>query len=223
MNTQKQWKALVHHLGCEHLSNDKRFITRDNRKKYRKELKIELEKFLSKKNSNKMGGGTYRNWSAFWYCNEYPRYISSSTNYSSRFALGSLWAPKLILGWSGEALGSQDGSRWSQDGPTWGQDGAKMGHDGAKLSQDGSRWSQDGAKMGQYGGKMEPHWRFGGLREALERLREALGGQRKRRKKEERIEKKEATQKKQEERRKKQHNRSKKRKGRSNTKGPRIF
>ena len=34
---------------CEHLSNDKRFITRDNRKKYRKELKIELEKFLSKK------------------------------------------------------------------------------------------------------------------------------------------------------------------------------
>ena len=27
--------------------------------------------------------------------------------------------------------------------------------------------TQDGAKMGQYGGKMEPHWRFGGLREAL--------------------------------------------------------
>ena len=34
---------------------------------------------------------------------------------------------------SGEALGSQDGSRWSQDGPTWGQDGAKMGHVGAKM------------------------------------------------------------------------------------------
>ena len=49
---------------------------------------------------------------------------------------------------------------------------------------------QDGAKMGQYGGKMEPHWRFGGLREALERLREALGGQRKRRKKDSRRKKK---------------------------------
>ena len=52
-NEEKQWKALVHHLGCEHLSNDKRFITRDNRKKYRKELKIELEKFLSKKTAIK--------------------------------------------------------------------------------------------------------------------------------------------------------------------------
>ena len=50
--------------------------------------------------------------------------------------------------------------------------------------------TQDGAKMGQYGGKMEPHWRFGGLREALERLREALGGQRKRRKKDSRRKKK---------------------------------
>ena len=46
-------ESLVHHLGCEHLSNDKRFITRDNRKKYRKELKIELEKFLSKKTAIK--------------------------------------------------------------------------------------------------------------------------------------------------------------------------
>ena len=39
---------------------------------------------------------------------------------------------------------------------------------------------------------MEPHWRFGGLREALERLREALGGQRKRRKKDSRRKKKAA-------------------------------
>ena len=59
----------------------------------------------------------------------------------SEFTLGS---QKLILGWSGEALGSQDGSRWNQDGPTWGQDGAKMSHDGAKLSQDGSRWRGGG-------------------------------------------------------------------------------
>tara|TARA_B100000524_G_scaffold60625_1_gene28090 strand:- start:723 stop:1907 length:1185 start_codon:yes stop_codon:yes gene_type:complete len=52
-NEEIQWKALVSHLGCEHLSNDKRFITRDNRKKYRIELKIELEKFLSKKTAIK--------------------------------------------------------------------------------------------------------------------------------------------------------------------------
>ena len=108
------------------------------------------------------------------------------------FALGSLWAPKLILGWSGEALGSQDGSRWSQDGPTWGQDGAKMGHDGAKLSQDGSRWSQDGSIWRQDGATLALWGASGGFGKTSG----GFGGTKK--KKEERLKKKEESSKKRE-------------------------
>ena len=48
-NEEKQWQSLIKHLGCQYLSNDDRFSTRDSRKKNRKQLNNELEKFLKKK------------------------------------------------------------------------------------------------------------------------------------------------------------------------------
>ena len=52
-NEEKQWQSLIKHLGCQYLSNDDRFSTRDSRKKNRKQLNNELEKFLKKKSAVK--------------------------------------------------------------------------------------------------------------------------------------------------------------------------
>ena len=52
-NEEKQWQSLIEHLGCQYLSNDDRFSTRDSRKKNRKQLNNELEKFLKKKSAVK--------------------------------------------------------------------------------------------------------------------------------------------------------------------------
>jgi len=52
-NEEKQWQSLITHLGCQHLANEDRFSTRDNRKKNRKQLNSELEKFLKKKSAVK--------------------------------------------------------------------------------------------------------------------------------------------------------------------------
>ncbi len=48
-NEERQWQILISHLGCEHLANDDRFTTRDNRKVHRITLRQELETFLSAK------------------------------------------------------------------------------------------------------------------------------------------------------------------------------
>ena len=52
-NEEKQWQSLIKHLGCQCLPNDDRFSTRDSRKKNRKQLNNELEKFLKKKSAVK--------------------------------------------------------------------------------------------------------------------------------------------------------------------------
>ena len=46
---ERQWQILISHLGCEHLANDDRFATRDNRKVHRSALRHELETFLAAK------------------------------------------------------------------------------------------------------------------------------------------------------------------------------
>lgn len=48
-NEERQWQALAEHLGCGHLCDDDRFRTREQRKKYRTELRQELEKSLATK------------------------------------------------------------------------------------------------------------------------------------------------------------------------------
>ena len=48
-NEERQWQILISHLGCEHLANDNRFATRDNRKAHRSALRHELETFLAAK------------------------------------------------------------------------------------------------------------------------------------------------------------------------------
>ena len=50
-NEEHQWKTLILHLGCEHLADDNRFSTRENRKVHRTELSQELETFLSTKSA----------------------------------------------------------------------------------------------------------------------------------------------------------------------------
>ena len=48
-NEERQWQILISHLGCEHLANDDRFATRENRKVHRIALRHKLEAFLSVK------------------------------------------------------------------------------------------------------------------------------------------------------------------------------
>ena len=48
-NEERQWHILISHLGCEHLSNDDRFRTRDDRKANRTALTCELEPYLAGK------------------------------------------------------------------------------------------------------------------------------------------------------------------------------
>lgn len=48
-NEERQWQALIAHLGCEHLAGDHRFKTREDRKTHRSALTTELEIFLAQK------------------------------------------------------------------------------------------------------------------------------------------------------------------------------
>ena len=48
-NEERQWQILISHLGCEHLADDPRFKTRDDRKSHRSALTTELESFLARK------------------------------------------------------------------------------------------------------------------------------------------------------------------------------
>jgi len=50
-NEERQWQSLISHLGCEHLAEDVRFKTRDDRKAYRVELTGELETWLAGKSA----------------------------------------------------------------------------------------------------------------------------------------------------------------------------
>lgn len=50
-NEERQWQSLISHLGCEHLAEDVRFKTRDDRKAYRAELTGELETWLAGKSA----------------------------------------------------------------------------------------------------------------------------------------------------------------------------
>ena len=50
-NEERQWQSLISHLGCEHLAEDVRFKTRDDRKAYRVELTGELESWLAGKSA----------------------------------------------------------------------------------------------------------------------------------------------------------------------------
>jgi len=50
-NEERQWQSLISHLGCEHLAEDVRFKTRDDRKAYRAELTGELESWLAGKSA----------------------------------------------------------------------------------------------------------------------------------------------------------------------------
>ncbi|MEM1130367.1 MAG: CoA transferase [Pseudomonadota bacterium] len=45
-NKDEQWRALVAHLGCEHLLDDPRYATRDDRKRHRHPLRAALEAVL---------------------------------------------------------------------------------------------------------------------------------------------------------------------------------
>ncbi len=51
-NEERQWKALIKHLGCEELGDQEHFATRDNRKINRRELTMELEYHLRQKSAN---------------------------------------------------------------------------------------------------------------------------------------------------------------------------
>ena len=48
-NEERQWQVLIAHLGCEHLADDDRFRTRDDRKIHRRALTMELEALLASK------------------------------------------------------------------------------------------------------------------------------------------------------------------------------
>jgi len=50
-NEERQWQSLISHLGCEHLAEDARFETRDDRKAHRAELTGELEIWLAGKSA----------------------------------------------------------------------------------------------------------------------------------------------------------------------------
>ena len=48
-NEERQWQALIKHIGCTHLADDDRFATRDNRKLHRQALTQALEPYLRQK------------------------------------------------------------------------------------------------------------------------------------------------------------------------------
>ena len=50
-NEERQWQSLISHLGCEHLAEDARFETRNDRKAHRAELTVELEIWLAGKSA----------------------------------------------------------------------------------------------------------------------------------------------------------------------------
>ena len=50
-NEERQWQSLISHLGCEHLAEDARFETRNDRKAHRAELTGELEIWLAGKSA----------------------------------------------------------------------------------------------------------------------------------------------------------------------------
>jgi len=50
-NEEKQWQALIAHLGCPHLAEDDRYSCRDHRKLHRHALTTELESYLAKKSA----------------------------------------------------------------------------------------------------------------------------------------------------------------------------
>ena len=50
-NEERQWQSLISHLGCEHLAEDARFETRNDRKAHRAELSDELEIWLAGKSA----------------------------------------------------------------------------------------------------------------------------------------------------------------------------
>ena len=50
-NEERQWQSLISHLGCEHLAEDARFATRNDRKAHRAELTGELEIWLAGKSA----------------------------------------------------------------------------------------------------------------------------------------------------------------------------
>ena len=50
-NEERQWQSLISHLGCEHLAEDVRFETRNDRKAHRAELTGELEIWLAGKSA----------------------------------------------------------------------------------------------------------------------------------------------------------------------------
>ena len=50
-NEERQWQALIKHIGCPHLADDDRFATRDNRKLHRKALSRALDPYLRRKSA----------------------------------------------------------------------------------------------------------------------------------------------------------------------------
>ena len=50
-NEERQWQALIKHIGCPHLAEDDRFATRDNRKLHRQALSHSLEPYLRQKSA----------------------------------------------------------------------------------------------------------------------------------------------------------------------------
>lgn len=50
-NEERQWQALIKHIGCPHLAEDDRFATRDNRKLHRQALSRALDPYLRQKSA----------------------------------------------------------------------------------------------------------------------------------------------------------------------------
>ncbi|EHI48553.1 putative acyl-CoA transferase/carnitine dehydratase [SAR116 cluster alpha proteobacterium HIMB100] len=50
-NEERQWQALIKHIGCPHLADDDRFATRDNRKLHRQALSRALDSYLRQKSA----------------------------------------------------------------------------------------------------------------------------------------------------------------------------
>ena len=50
-NEERQWQALIKHIGCPHLADDDRFATRDNRKLHRQALSRALDPYLRQKSA----------------------------------------------------------------------------------------------------------------------------------------------------------------------------
>ena len=51
-NEERQWQALIKHIGCPHLAEDDRFATRDNRKLHRQALSQALDPYLRQKSAS---------------------------------------------------------------------------------------------------------------------------------------------------------------------------